>query len=85
MRMLTIVRNGADAIHRRTREDGRMSPIAYHRLARLRPRYRWWRMLLTGLLALAFYVVILLLVMVPIGVVSVLIPGRGSSSRSCCP
>lgn len=51
--------------------------IAYHRLARLRPRYRWWRMLLTGLLGLALYTAFLLLVLVPLGVASTLIPEWG--------
>lgn len=31
--------------------------VAYHRLARLRPRYRWWRMLLVGLTALGLWLV----------------------------
>jgi membrane protease YdiL (CAAX protease family) len=52
--------------------------FAYHRLARLRPRYRWWRMLLTGLLGIAFYVVLLLLLVVPLGIASVLIPSWGA-------
>jgi membrane protease YdiL (CAAX protease family) len=52
--------------------------IAFHRLARLRPRYRWWRMLLTGLLGIAFYAAILLLVMVPVGIASALIPEWGA-------
>ncbi len=43
-----------------------MSAIEFHRLAHLRPRYRWWRMLLTGLLAVTFYVVILVIVMAPV-------------------
>ncbi len=41
--------------------------LAYHRLARLRPRYRWWRMLLTGLVGIALYIAILLIVIVPTG------------------
>ena len=49
--------------------------VAYHRLARLRPRYRWWRMLLTGLVGVAFYIVILLLVIVPLVIVTMLVPG----------
>lgn len=49
--------------------------IAFHRLARLRPRYRWWRVLLTGLLGLVFYVVLLLLLIVPIVIAGVLLPG----------
>lgn len=52
--------------------------IAYHRLARLRPRYRWWRMLLTGVVAFGIYVAILMLVVVPLVVVSVLVPSWGA-------
>lgn len=48
--------------------------FAYHRLALLRPRYRWWRMLLTGLLGIAIYLGILVLLVVPLGIASVLIP-----------
>lgn len=51
--------------------------IPYHRLAHLRPRYRWWRPLLTGLVALAFYVVLLLVLTVPLVVAAVVIPGWG--------
>ena len=53
----------------------RSEEVAYHRLARLRPRYRWWRMLLTGLVGVAFYIVILLLVIVPLVIVTMLVPG----------
>lgn len=49
--------------------------LAYHRLAHLRPRYRWWRMPLTGLVGIALYVVILLLVIVPFAIMSMLVPG----------
>ncbi|KJL23384.1 CAAX amino terminal protease self- immunity [Microbacterium oxydans] len=49
--------------------------LAYHRLARLRPRYRWWRMPLTGLVGIALYVVILLLVIVPLAIMSMFVPG----------
>ncbi|MFS0910177.1 lysostaphin resistance A-like protein [Microbacterium sp. 179-I 3D2 NHS] len=45
---------------------------AYHRLARLRPRYRWWTVLLTGLLGIAFYLVVLLLLIVPVVIGSIL-------------
>ena len=53
----------------------RSEEVAYHRLARLRPRYRWWRMLLTGLVGVAFYIAILLLVIVPLVIVTMLVPG----------
>lgn len=52
--------------------------IAFHRLAHLRPRYRWWRVLLTGVLALAFYVAILLLLIVPLGIAAVMLPEWGA-------
>ncbi|WP_334149905.1 CPBP family intramembrane glutamic endopeptidase [Microbacterium sp.] len=62
-----------------TAESGaHVEEFAYHRLARLRPRYRWWRMLLTGLLGVAFFVVLLLLLVVPLGIASVLIPSWGA-------
>ncbi|MGM1016978.1 MAG: CPBP family intramembrane glutamic endopeptidase [Actinomycetota bacterium] len=48
--------------------------LAYHRLARLRPRYRWWRMLLTGLLGFAMYVAMLLLIVVPVGIIAAIDP-----------
>lgn len=48
--------------------------LAYHRLALLRPRPRWWKPLLTGLLGLAFYLAILVLVIVPLVVVAALVP-----------
>ncbi|WEK60468.1 MAG: type II CAAX endopeptidase family protein [Candidatus Microbacterium colombiense] len=54
---------------------------AFHRLARLRPRYRWWRMLLTGLLGVAFYTVILLALILPLGIASVLIPEWGAEMQ----
>ncbi|MFJ6532214.1 lysostaphin resistance A-like protein [Microbacterium sp. NPDC091662] len=56
--------------------------IAYHRLAHLRPRYRWWRMLLTGLVGIALYIVILLIVIVPLVIVSTFIPGWGIESQT---
>lgn len=36
------------------------APLEFHRLARLRPRFRWWRMLVTGVVALALYAAMLL-------------------------
>ncbi|MCT1479326.1 CPBP family intramembrane glutamic endopeptidase [Microbacterium sp. p3-SID336] len=50
----------------------------YHRLAHLRPHHRWWKPLLTGLVGIGFYVVILVLVIVPLMVVSVVVPGWGA-------
>ena len=54
---------------------------AGHRLARLRPRYRWWRMLLTGLVGIALYIAILLIVIVPLAIVSMLVPGWGIDAQ----
>lgn len=55
--------------------------FAYHRLARLRPRYRWWRMLLTGLVGVALYIAILLIVIVPLIVVSIFVPEWGTEMQ----
>lgn len=44
--------------------------LEFHRLARARARYRWWLTPLTGLLGLAFYLVLLLAVIVPVGILS---------------
>lgn len=59
----------------------RTEQIAYHRLAHLRPRYRWWRMLVTGLVALALYIAILVLVIVPLVIVATLVPGGGAEMQ----
>jgi membrane protease YdiL (CAAX protease family) len=56
--------------------------IAYHRLAHLRPRYRWWRMLVTGLVGIALYIVILLSVIVPLVIVSMFVPGWSVESQT---
>ena len=53
----------------------RTEEVAFHRLAHLRPRYRWWRVLLTGLVGIALYVAILLLVIVPLVIAAMLVPG----------
>jgi hypothetical protein len=55
--------------------------IPYHRLARLRPRYRWWRMLVTGIVGVALYVAILFLLIVPLVVASLLVPGWGAEMQ----
>lgn len=44
--------------------------LAYHRLARSSPKYRWWRSLVTGLIAFAFFVVLTVIVTVPVVVVT---------------
>lgn len=55
--------------------------LAYHRLARLRSRYRWWRMLLTGLVGIALYIAILLIVIVPLAIVSMFVPEWGVDAQ----
>ncbi|QNA93203.1 MULTISPECIES: CPBP family intramembrane glutamic endopeptidase [unclassified Microbacterium] len=50
---------------------------AFHRLAHVRPRHRWWKPLLTGVVGVALYVVLLLLLVVPLVVVSVVVPSWG--------
>jgi membrane protease YdiL (CAAX protease family) len=55
--------------------------VPYHRLARVRPRYRWWRMLVTGVLGVALYVAILLLLLVPLVVASLFVPGWGAEMQ----
>ncbi len=59
----------------------RAEQIAYHRLALLRPRYRWWRMLLTGLVGIALYVAILLVVIVPLLIVAMFVPAWGVETQ----
>ena len=53
----------------------RVEEVPFHRLAHLRPRYRWWRVLLTGLVGIGLYIAILLLVIVPLVIVTMLVPG----------
>lgn len=50
----------------------------YHRLAFLRPRPRWWKPLLTGVLGFVLYLAILLLVIVPVVVLAAVIPEWGA-------
>ncbi|MGW9157802.1 CPBP family intramembrane glutamic endopeptidase [Microbacterium sp. NPDC055665] len=61
--------------------SSRAEQIPYHRLAHLRPRYRWWRMLVTGVVGVALYVAMLLLLIVPLVVASVLVPGWGAEMQ----
>jgi membrane protease YdiL (CAAX protease family) len=56
--------------------------LAYHRLARSSPKYRWWKPLVTGLIALGFYIVLTVMVTVPLVVVAVIDPtGLGADFR----
>lgn len=54
-------------------------PHPFHRLARLRQHHAWWRPLLTGVLGIAFYLVLMLIVLliliIPVVILSVEIPG----------
>ena len=49
--------------------------LEYHRLARIRPRYRWWRMLLTGLVGIALYAVLLVAALSVLAVAAAVAPG----------
>lgn len=49
--------------------------LEFHRLARRRPRYRWWRMLLTGLLGVAMYAVLLGVIFAALAVAAIAVPG----------
>lgn len=59
----------------------RTAQVEYHRLAHLRPRHRWWRPLVTGLVGIAFYLVILLALIVPLVVASFFVPGWGAEMQ----
>lgn len=48
--------------------------LAYHRLARSSPKYRWWKPLVTGLIALGFYIVLTVIVTLPIVVLAFIDP-----------
>ena len=48
--------------------------LAYHRLARSSPKYRWWKPLVTGLIALAFFIVLTVIVTVPLIVLTFVDP-----------
>ena len=53
---------------------------AYHRLARSAPKYAWWKALVTGVIAFAFYIVLAFVVAVGFFVVALLDPtGVGES------
>lgn len=48
--------------------------FSYHRLARSWPKYRWWKPLITGLIAAGFYLVLSLFLVVPAVVVMLVDP-----------
>jgi membrane protease YdiL (CAAX protease family) len=48
--------------------------LAYHRLARSSPKYRWWKPLVTGLIALGFFIVLSLVIVVALVVVVLVDP-----------
>ncbi len=52
--------------------------IPFHRLARERQRYRWWSLLLTGVLGIAFYLIIILLFVVPLAIAAMIVPAWGA-------
>lgn len=47
-------------------------PLEFHRLSRARPRHRWWHGLVVGLVAVAVYVALFLVIAVPVVVFSAL-------------
>lgn len=47
---------------------------AYHRLTRSSPKYRWWKPLVTGLIALGFFLVFSVMLVVPLVVFAVIDP-----------
>jgi CAAX amino terminal protease family. len=48
--------------------------FAYHRLGRSWPKYRWWKPLVTGLIAFGFYIVLSVIVIVPLVVLTLVDP-----------
>jgi membrane protease YdiL (CAAX protease family) len=48
--------------------------LAYHRLARSSPKYRWWKPLVTGLIALGFFLFFSVVVVVALVVVTLVDP-----------
>jgi len=48
--------------------------FAYHRLGRSWPKYRWWKPLVTGLIAFGFYLVLSVIVIVPLVVLTLVDP-----------
>lgn len=55
--------------------------VAYHRLARLRPRNRWWRTPATGLVGAALYAGLLVVIVLSLGLVAAAVPGLGAVLR----
>lgn len=51
----------------------------FHRLALVRPRNRWWAPLLTGVVGVALYLVIMLMMLLPLMLVGVLVPSVGEA------
>lgn len=57
--------------------------LDYHRLARSSPKYRWWKPLVTGFIALGFFFVLTLIVTVPLVIVTLIDPdGFGADFES---
>jgi membrane protease YdiL (CAAX protease family) len=48
--------------------------LAYHRLARATPKYRWWKPLVTGLIALGFFLVLTVAITVPVIILTFIDP-----------
>lgn len=51
--------------------------VEFHRLARMRPHYRWWRVLLTGVVGIVLYVSLGGTVMMMLAIAAVFLPAVG--------
>ncbi|MGW8484540.1 CPBP family intramembrane glutamic endopeptidase [Microbacterium sp. NPDC055903] len=60
--------------HDLTEPPAAAESLAFHRLSFARPRPAWWRGLVTGVVGIALYFAMILLLVVPLGVVAALNP-----------
>lgn len=56
--------------------------VEFHRLARTRPRYRWWRGLVTGVVGIGLYLAVLALVFVALVIVALSAPAGDEAITS---
>lgn len=56
--------------------------VEFHRLARVRPGYRWWRPILTGLVGVALYLGLAGVVVVALATASLFVPTIGAAADS---
>ncbi|MCU1557973.1 MAG: family intrarane metalloprotease protein [Microbacteriaceae bacterium] len=52
--------------------------FAYHRLARSSPGYRWWKPLVTALIAIGFYLVLTIVLVVIFAILALAVPAIGT-------